>query len=481
MSSSTPSERGHARLRIATVSAAILGVCLCAANFAQAQDASQDVAEAARQARARKAAQAGSSQTSSHVYTNDDLQRSRILLESGDANADVSVAAQKKDAAPAVNSSTNANAGATAQASPGSDLQEASATESLGEVARRYRREKAAREAERASKLPSPSPFHMEVPQAALGEILPGRTAVMPSLPVNAPTGKPASRGARTETKSIVRGGTLKRDPFSRPANGAMGRRLELPAIAIAKASGIPRALPKTPTEKPAAPMARPQFAANPLAADAKPVASVAASKSGAVAKLALQPRTVTVPILRPTVTEPSSQKKKKIAETTTAAVAPKGALAVGTTLSRAARASESQNTFANAIAVHAGDSLWKLSRRYMGSGARWREWLSANPELGDPRRLATGSRLVVPQNLTGAASTESESASAGRASSVVVRAGDSLWKVAARRYGHGAYWHCVARSNSELPSNELIHPGLILALPEACGAPVSSSKTAVP
>src|SRR5271165_3521910 len=130
MSSSSPSERGPARLRMVFGYAAILWVCLCTAGMARAQDASQDVAEAARQARARKAARAAeTSQVSSHVYTNDDLQRARIFPESGDAAAAANVAARKEDIPPTMSTSAAATALPAA-----AEVQDASATESLGEV-----------------------------------------------------------------------------------------------------------------------------------------------------------------------------------------------------------------------------------------------------------------------------------------------------------------------------------------------------------
>jgi nucleoid-associated protein YgaU len=122
-------------------------------------------------------------------------------------------------------------------------------------------------------------------------------------------------------------------------------------------------------------------------------------------------------------------------------------------------------------VALRPGDSLWKLSRLYLGSGARWREWLSSNSEIGDPRHLRAGLTLVVPQK------TEKPSSSAPAASSshssldVVVRSGDSLWKISAAHYSRGALWPCVAQANAAaLRGNEMIHPGQVLLLPAACG-----------
>src|SRR5271155_1693046 len=144
---------------IARVGASMLGLSMFAAIGARAQDASQDVAEAARQQRARKAASAQSlSPTETHIYTNEDLQRSRILLEEDGAR----VAARKQNAPRP--SAVPAETGAVAA----SDAPNASAGESLGAVARRYRREKSEREAQQARVIPPASQFHLEVPTGAL-------------------------------------------------------------------------------------------------------------------------------------------------------------------------------------------------------------------------------------------------------------------------------------------------------------------------
>ena len=46
---------------------------------------------------------------------------------------------------------------------------------------------------------------------------------------------------------------------------------------------------------------------------------------------------------------------------------------------------------------VKPGDTLWKLSARYLGDGNRWREFLRANPALGNRSTLRVGATLRVP------------------------------------------------------------------------------------
>jgi nucleoid-associated protein YgaU len=170
-----------------------MSALLCASLFIppaplRAQDP-QDVAEAARKERARKAAAA--QQKESHVYTNDDLKQSKILTDEDQARVD----ARKNDPANPVN----------APAMPSFDAENSPAPDSLGEVARRYRREKAAREAEEAAKSLSPSLFQMDLTRPALA------TPVEPSAPLAPPKLVPFKN-----SKPVVRvAPPSKRDPFS--------------------------------------------------------------------------------------------------------------------------------------------------------------------------------------------------------------------------------------------------------------------------
>jgi nucleoid-associated protein YgaU len=132
-------------------------------------------------------------------------------------------------------------------------------------------------------------------------------------------------------------------------------------------------------------------------------------------------------------------------------------------------------------VAIEAGDSLWKLSRRYLGSGVYWRKWLASNPDLGDPHRLQPGARLVVPETAKGRSGDRPVPVISGHTQTVVARAGDSLWKIAAARYAHGAYWPCVAQANAPLPGKEMIYAGQVLLLPASCENPRRSAPSVAP
>ena len=124
----------------------------------RAQDPQQDaqqVAEAARQEKARKAAQ---QKKETHVYTNEDLKQSQILTQEHRSQIEA-----RKNNSPA----TPAN-----PVQPSVDAEKNSAPESLGEIARRYRRQKrensqtAEAAAEAAKRQPS-SRFPLDLSQPA--------------------------------------------------------------------------------------------------------------------------------------------------------------------------------------------------------------------------------------------------------------------------------------------------------------------------
>ncbi len=361
MSRSRLSPRALSRWQI---SAACTIVCVSSC-FAAPRLYAQDSAEAARQEKARKAAQPQKQQP--HVYTNEDLQRSQILTQEDRTVAE----ARKKNAAPpAVNEASPSNAPA----------QEAAATESLGEIARRIRREKAARQAEQARKVPPPSPFPMELPhETNLAHPKPLSPALI------APSASP-SKPFKPATPS----GSVKRDPFSRAA---------IPAAPRSNSVSAPMPNPILPST-PAPP-----------------------------------------PIVAPPTTMHSSPVISK--------------------------------THVDSVRIQPGDSLWDLSRQYLGKGSRWQEWLSHNPGIGDPRRMQPGTVLLVPPGgIKSAAHSEPETILRPEVHSpgtISVRPGDSLWKIAAQHLGGGTDWPCLAHANPNLPDVDLIYPGQSLILPATC------------
>jgi nucleoid-associated protein YgaU len=279
-----------------------------------AQD--QDAAEAARQQQAQKSQQPAKPH---HVYTDEDLKRPHILTSEDKKLAE---AHRKELPAPAAKNPSSLEA-----TNP--------PPESLGEVARRYRNEKAAREAEVAAKK-TPAPFRIELPTSTFAE---------PRRPVA---------------------------PLRAPSTAA-------------------RPVPAEPSLAPSRPLAAPSrispFSPRPtIPAPASPAPSVS-----------VNPSTLT----------PSREFRQ--------------------------------------LQVRAGDSLWRMARRYLGDGARWPELLPLNPGLAaHPDSLVVGGTVIVP------AAAASKTAR-GLPPTITVRSGDTLWSLARVHLGRGSDWPRLAQANPQL------------------------------
>ena len=301
-------------------------LCFCVSTFlptlpSRAQDAQQDtqqVAEAARQEKARKAAQ---QKKESHIYTNEDLKQSQILTQQDrsrvEARKNNPAAAPGKPAEPSVNAEKN------------------SAPESLGEVARRYRRQKLENsQAAEPAQRPPQSRFPMYLSQPSYA------APAKPVAPIVAPSSHP-----RQTLKPLPRNAPSRRDPFSRQIFSPVLPNAGAPLSPNQSAPPKPAILlsdvaPHAPAVRTAPPSAAPK-----LLLPAKPVPAAPAPS--------LAPRTVPVaPIVN--------------------------------------------KTSAKEILVQPGDSLWKLARLHLGSGSRWSELLASNPSISDPNHIQPGIMLIV-------------------------------------------------------------------------------------
>ena len=166
---------------------------LCCAVLGAAQAHAQDVAEAARQARERKAAQENSPH---HVYTDDELQRAKILTPDDRSRA---IAARTAPAELQKQETTQPQQAEQSAQAP---------TPSLGEVARAYRQEKAARHAEQLAKETGRSHYPMELPAATLAAPKPEVGPVAGSLR------RDELLAGRPLPVAPVAGGNLRVSPF---------------------------------------------------------------------------------------------------------------------------------------------------------------------------------------------------------------------------------------------------------------------------
>lgn len=317
---------GSLKKRRGTPLFGIAGFLLAGLVFAGSLHA-QGAAEAARQERARKAAEA---KTPHHVYTEEDLKRAQILTPEDQAR----VVARKNDATPKKEEQAKGAGGSA----PGE--------ESLGEVARRYRREKAEREAARAAEQGASSHFPMRLPDA---------TMAAPKISVRPKTEAP-------KTESLQRGAARRVSPFEpRPLPAA-------PAITVA-----PRGLGKTVLR------VTPEVV--------KPTAAMVTRRVERgdswwkLAKIYLG----------------DGARWRELRGMNVIDARPADLLLLGSTVRVPAAFLDRGTSVAKSVTVKKGDTLWRMAHEHLGRGVAWRCLVEANPELGVPEHLRIGQKVIVP------------------------------------------------------------------------------------
>jgi nucleoid-associated protein YgaU len=306
--------------------------CLLAPVSLHTRIAAQDVAEAADQQQAQKSQQPAKPH---HVYTDEELKRARILTPEDRNRAEARK--QKPGAAP------SEQATSPAQAEP------ALSPESLGEIARRYRKEKAALEGELAATRKSPSSPRIELPSSALAE--PKRSIA----PAHVPSG--------ISTPSLVAPPV----PLSRRAG---------PAVRISPFQ--PRRTPVLP------PGASP------------PVSPSERAPSREFRQVQVQSGDSLWRMARRYLGE-ASRWQEFLALNPGLAENP-DFLAAGTTVIVPAGAPSRAAPIAHpTITIQPGDTLWSLARLHYGHGSAWRRLAQANPQISDYLHLRVGSLLQLP------------------------------------------------------------------------------------
>ena len=185
----------------------------CCAIFGAAQCSAQDMAEAARQERAQKESK---QKKSKHVYTDQDLKRAQILTPEDRAQ----VEAKKNQTAPPA-------AGEPADAI---DAQSLAPDAPLGDVARRFRKQKESQKLQRSAE------FHLPLAEApALASPKPRVTPLPP------PTSSPAP------PKFVPYRPPVKRSPFERPRVFVAPPSLPLSRAPVTRVAPLQPAAPVVP------------------------------------------------------------------------------------------------------------------------------------------------------------------------------------------------------------------------------------------
>jgi nucleoid-associated protein YgaU len=333
---------------------------LCAVLFLQFcsfQTRGQDVAEAARQEQARKAAQ---HKPHRHVYTEEDLKRQTILTPDDQAR----VEARKKR-------QNQADAEQNAQQTPDNG---APPSQSLGEIARRYRQEKAAREAELAAKKKF-TPFPYEIPDPTLAAPKPGgapsiRTAPRSVLnerlapePFPAPHSLPLSSSSRARISPFQPRPNVA-TPFLSPTLLAV---VPAPGVRARSAVRVPEANP---------------ISDSPVVVDGLQRLKVQRGQSWwKLAELYLG----------------EGARWPELRKLNADAGGPPELLMRGTTVVVPELKQRPVSSAPQTIKVRQGDSLWSLAHEYLGRGSAWTCLASANPQILDYTHLRIGASLQLP------------------------------------------------------------------------------------
>jgi hypothetical protein len=313
-------------------------VCLCALLFvcivfAGAEKSSgQDLGALAREEQARKAAQPA---RAVHVYTNDDLARPHILLP----EQSVDLAAVRRKLPPSL-------AQLPPAAEPEPDVQAQGI--SLGEIARKTREEKLARQLQPLQSV------HL---------------ASLPHVYTNDDMARPKILTPEDDARYL----TALKKPVQIPAQ------LIVPEVVSAeteKGPAAPEALHVEPavSETPLGDIARAAYQ------ELHPPEPVYIVRGPARSRYAWRRKLVAFRTRRP-------------AQSSTgffpAADAPERRRVSAQSIAQTAHGN-------NTLTVRAGDSLWKLAREHLGRGLRWQELLQANPWIKNPNRLQIGMQIRI-------------------------------------------------------------------------------------
>jgi nucleoid-associated protein YgaU len=329
-----------------------LFVSLCAM-----QTPGQDVAEAARQEKDRKAAEQKSPR---HVYTEDDLKRPVILTPEDQAR--VEARKRQQNVVPGEQNAEQLPNGAQPL------------TESLGEIARRYRQEKAARETELATKKKI-TPFPYKVPDVSLAEPKLGVAplvgpAVGPELTGRS---KPSVPNLGSLSSPRASGSHKRVSPFQpRPL-------YEVPSAPPAGLAVVP-ALPPRPVRT-ASPMER----TAPVSVAGTATRRVEVQRGQSWWKLA-------------ELYLGNGARWPELRNLNADAGGPPELLRLGSLVVVPEVAKAAQSSTQGTVKVRKGDSLWSLAHQYLGRGSAWSCLASANPQLGDYTHLAVGTSVQLPQ-----------------------------------------------------------------------------------
>ncbi len=485
--------------------------------FGFTQCYAQDVAQAARQEKARKENQ---QKKSKHVYTDEDLKRAQILTPEDRAE----VEARKQQQPLPLPGAKESQDSLDAQTLP-ADLP-------LGDVARRYRRLRETLRLEQSAEfhlpfvdepvLATPKPLEVDAPPATVTRkrpVVPAPVIMIPAEPRIEPFQPPVKRSpferprnylSAPPRSSVNRATPPPKAPAIGETSSQTSTTLAAPSKPAAPAPDLsvmpsPRLTPRATPAPPVAPIVRnaPSRASILPATPAKPAApardfsvmpaprvtphatlaqpaapAVPTTPSHASGFLATPsspaapvPDFSAIPSPKVAARVTPAQPAAPVVRTTPELPSPLGAApsqpappVVEAKPSRPPMVAVTPAAPAklNVVVVKPGDSLWKLAEENLGKGLRWRDILAVNPAIVDANRIEAGSQIFLP----------SIASSFRTATKIIVHKGDTLTSIAQAQFGRASYWSCIAHANPSVQDANLIYEGQLLLLPAQCGRP---------
>ncbi len=349
----------------------------------------QDVAEAARQAQARKQHQ---TKHKKHVYTEEDLKRARILTREDQEMLD----AKKRDAAVPGAEAAMTLDGQTMEHLP------------LGDVARMYR---AMKELDH-SQTGELAEYHLPVANAELASARSEFAVPRPNATVSMPHETPTAPVFPKTELNMLKLNTLSvmpkpNVPAPTPNRAAAAKTFSSAATLAAKpkfAVSKPNMLALAAHEAPIAPVfanvelsSMPEGGFVPFRPTAQP------APTAPVFSNAAGPRSVIVKYgdslwMLAQINLGDGHRWHELAAINPGIVNPQH-IVPGTAINVAGTAPVAPTAPSDsAVTVHKGDSLWKIAQKKLGFGGFWGCIAKANPVIRDTNRIYTGQVLSVPE-----------------------------------------------------------------------------------
>lgn len=130
-----------------------------------------------------------------------------------------------------------------------------------------------------------------------------------------------------------------------------------------------------------------------------------------------------------------------------------------------AAAPSNTVVAISSSYTVQSGDTLWKIAQKVYGNGALWNKIYADNKAIiKNPNKIYVGQVLMI-YPIVGDGTVITSGNSTGN---YVVQSGDTLWKIAKKKYGRSSKWRKIYKANKSTMSDpNKLRVGQVIVLPD--------------